>query len=66
MNALQTIAAKVRPAYRRRHSIFTLFVAALLGVEATRSHLHAAILAAFLFVFIFVDFRQAEDTDAGI
>lgn len=61
---LSRIAARVRPAYRGRHSTFSLVVAALLGVEATRSHLHSAILAAFLFVFIFVDFRLEEDANA--
>ncbi len=65
MNALKSVAARVRPAYRARHSSFSLFVAALLGVEVTRSHLHAGIIAVFLLIFIFVDFRQEEDANPG-
>lgn len=66
MNTLHVFAAKVRPAYRARHSSFSLFVAALLGVEVTRSYIHSTILAAFLLIFLFVDFRQEEDADAGV
>ena len=58
---IHQIAARVRPAYRARYSIWTLLTGVLLGVEAGRNLTHACILSAFLILFLFIDHMQEED-----